>query len=414
MAQFQYQAVDRDGRLISGALEADSVEHASGLLQARGLTAHAITREFPETPSGPDDVSAPKTPAIVRPASSTDSASGQNLEEAVLRSHMAAILERGRPIVPALRAYAAEMPGGWKRRQLQAVCRVLERGDPDEATKALVALPETWIPLLSAATTAPDPGQVLHEFLNESRRTDTLRQQWWLTLAYPIIMLCLATAVTTALALFVIPEFDLIFAEFDLRLPAITMWMLDIYGFLWHWGMLILAALLLLLLVTVLHANRWLPQSAFSWLTNRLRLPFGRRTSIARFSRFTADLLEGGVNMPDALRIAGFTVNRLRIRQAAWRLANDIQLTGGFTPGAYQRPLTASVAGALAADVPPKSRVRLLREISNSHADRTRINLSWASGIIEPVAIFVVGILVGLTVIGLFLPLVMLVEGLSK
>ena len=95
----------------------------------------------------------------------------------MLRAHMATILERGRAIAPALSAYAEEMPAGWQRRQLIGVCRVLERGDPDEAAAALSELPECWIPLLSAATSSSDLGHVLHEFLTESRRTDDLRQK---------------------------------------------------------------------------------------------------------------------------------------------------------------------------------------------------------------------------------------------
>ena len=91
------------------------------------------------------------------------------------------------------------------------------------------------------------------------------------------------------------------------------------------------------------------------------RAPFGRRTAVARFARFMADLLEAGVSVPDALRIAGFTVNQSRMQRAAWRLANDIESTGGFSQAAYQRPLTvdrrlcagdrraAGVAGAPAA-----------------------------------------------------------------
>jgi type IV pilus assembly protein PilC len=335
------------------------------------------------------------------------------MEDVVVKSHMATILDRGRTIVPALRAYSAEMPGGWQRRQLLELCRILERGKPDDAAKSLADRPDAWIPLLSAATSSPDAGQVLHDFLSESRRADALRQQWWLSLAYPVVLLCLATTVMTILAIFIIPEFRVIFEDFDLQLPPLTLAILNIAQFLSAWGILILAALFVLLAIVILNANRLLPTSVSAWLSKRLRLPFGRRTAIARFARFTADLLEAGVGIPDALRIAGFAVNRWRMQQAAWRLANDIESTGGFSRRTYERPLTASVAYALDADLTMESRVRLLREISNAHADRTRINLSWASGIVEPIAIFVVGIVVGLTVIGLFLPLVKLVEGLS-
>jgi type II secretory pathway component PulF len=415
MAQFHYEAIDNNGQLVAGDLEAENVQHASALIQARGLTMHSITRAASEGPRPPGSVSAPlKSSPIEQFTTSTHRPPArENLEETVLRSHMATILGRVRAIVPALRAYAAEMPAGWQRRQLISVCRILERGNSDDAATDLAQLPESWIPLLSAASTSPDHSQVLHDYLSESRRADALRQQWWLTLAYPVVLLGLATTVMTVLAIYIVPAFRAIFDDFDLQLPSITLAVLNSAWFLSRWGIWIIVALVLMFAIVVLKANRLLPAWAFGWLTNHVRLPFGRRTSIARFVRFTADLIESGVGLPDALRIAGFAVNRSRVQQAAWRLAKELESTGRFSQRAYERPLTASFTYALAADIPTESRVRLLREISNSHADRISINLSWASGIVEPIAIFAVGVVVGLTVIGLFLPLVMLVEGLS-
>jgi type IV pilus assembly protein PilC len=175
-----------------------------------------------------------------------------------------------------------------------------------------------------------------------------------------------------------------------------------------------IAALVLMLVVVFLNSSRLLPSSAFGWLSDWFRRPFRRRMAVARFARYLADLLEAGVSTPDALRIAGFTVNQSRMRRAAWKLADDIESTGLVSQQAYRRPLTATVLHALAPEVAPASRVRLLRDISACHAERVRTGLSWTSGIVEPIAICLVGLIVGSVVIALFLPLVKLVEGLSS
>jgi type II secretory pathway component PulF len=415
MPRFRYQALNSEGQIVAGDVDADGVQEAVAQLLEQGLSIQSIGYAAESDRSGPAvDVSAAKDVTTPRKDSTSPRLDGETLERNVLRSHMDIILERGRALAPALRAYSEEMPNGWRRRQLLDVCRVLDRGDAGEAAAALADLPECWIPLLSAATSSGDLGHVLNEFLVESRRTDELRQKWWLTLAYPLILLALATVVMTMLSVFVIPEFQKIFAEFDLLLPELTMWVLGIGHFLSRWGVVILILLAGLFTMLVLHANRWLPESTFSGLGSRFRRPFGRRTAIARFARFMADLLEAGIKLPNALRIAGFTANQSRLQQAAWKLANDIELTGGFTHGAYERPLTASIEYALASDAPLEARVRLLREISNCHAERVRIGLSWATGIIEPLAICVVGFVVGCTVVALYLPLVKLVEGLMR
>jgi type II secretory pathway component PulF len=414
MPSFRYEALNAEGRLVTGGLEAESVQQAFDQLQARGLTVQSIGFVASAGPTPLDNQPTPSHTAVPEMTTAPPRSAGESVEQAVLRSHMTTILDRGRAIMPALRAFAEEMPSGWQRRQLNAVCRVLERGDPAEATAALAELPECWIPLLSAANSSPDPGRVLSEFLTESRRTDDLRQKWWLTLAYPLILIVLVTVVMTALSILVIPQFREIFDEFDLSLPGLTKWMLWVADILSKFGLVLIVLLLALFALLLLNANRLLPSTAFAWLGDRIRPPFGRRTAIARFARFTADLLEAGVGPPDALRIAGFTSDQSRMRQAAWRMANDMESNRGIAQGAYDRPLTASIAYALTSNLRPASRVRLLREISSAHGERVRIGLSWASGIVEPVAICLVGVAVGLTVLGLFLPLVKLVEGLSK
>jgi type II secretory pathway component PulF len=365
------------------------------------------------TPLDTLGASAPRVKSAERAHDVAPGLAGESREQAALRTHVANILDRGRNITPALRAYADELPAGRQRRQLLAVCRVLTRGSESEATSALAALPEYWIPLLSAATSSSDPGHMLSEFLSESQRTDQLRHQWWLALAYPIVLAGLALMVMLGLSVFVIPQFASIFLEFDLELPPLTSWILNIAAWLASWGGLILALLGGMLVVLLLNANRLIPKPIVAWLSDWIRPPFGRRASVARFARFLADLLEADVELPDALRIAGHSIQRARMQRAAWRLANEIERDKGQSSRVFERPLSASVYQAISADMTTAARVHLLREISSAHADRVRIGLSWTSGLIEPAAIVLVGFVIGAIVLGLFLPLVRLVEGLS-
>lgn len=415
MPRFRYQALNSEGQLIAGDVEAEGVQEAVAQLHKQGLSIQSIGYAATgwHQPGPKLDLPASEAAASPRKDSTSERLHEEILERNVLRSHMKTILDRGRALSPALRAYAEEMPNDWRRGQLLEVCRVLDQGDAGDATAALAALPECWIPLLGAATSSGNLGQVLQEYLAEWRRSDELRQKWWLTLAYPLILLALATVVMTGLSMFVTPEFREIFDEFGLSLPELTQLVLGVGQFLSRWGVIILILFAVLLVLLGLYANRLLPGRALAWLGSRFRLPFSRRTAVARFARFLADLLEAGVALPDALRIAGFTANQSRIKQASWKLANEIESTGGFAVSNYERPLTASITHALASDAPSTSRVRLLREISNCHAERVNIGLSWATGIIEPLAICVVGVVVGCTVIALHLPLVKLVEGLS-
>jgi type II secretory pathway component PulF len=399
MATYHYHATDVAGQPVDGDLEAENVQQALAELERRGLSLQSIAVAS-ASPTAPRE-SKPTGPV------------GSRVESEILRSHLATTLERGRTIQPAIRAYAEELPPGRQRRQLKSMCSVLENGDATQAAESLAQSPEFWIPLLSSATASPDPAQVLNTFLAESERTDEIRQQWWLTLAYPIALAGLALAVFVALSVFVIPEFGRIFEDFDLELPGLTQFVLELASWFSSWQGLASVALLMAAAAVLLLLNRWLPAARFGWWSDRLRLPFGRRSAMARFSRFTADLLDAGVSTSDALRIASFSVNHSRLQQSAWRLANELETTGKSTDRIDPLPLSTTVFLAMAGDVSTETRVRLLREISACHAERVRIGMSWASGIVEPLGICFVGCVVGTVVLALFIPLVKLIEGLS-
>jgi type II secretory pathway component PulF len=406
MALFVYHALDDAGRAVAGEIEASDVPQAAAQLQAAGLRVQSIALASSAVVARAEN----ETAASAQPAS-TDHASHN--ESAVLKTHLAAALERSRNIAPALEAYAADLPKSPQRRRLQSACAILRQGDVSAAAAALADLPEFWIPLMGAATASRDPGFVLREFLAESKNADELRHRWWLTLAYPLILLGLAVAIMTALSHYVIPGFRDIFKEFAMTLPALTQFVLAVSRTLATWGFGLLAIIAVLLGLVFASDRRLRPLAGIRWLRDRLWLPFSWRTKIARLARFLADLLEADLPIPDALRIAGFTVEQRNIRRSTWQLAHDLETTGSFSMKAYRRSLTAGIVHALSAELSPAARLRLLRAISDAHAERVSIGLSWMTGIIEPLAIVVVGLVVGCTVLALFLPLVRLVEGLS-
>jgi type II secretory pathway component PulF len=404
MAKFRYQALDSEERLVAGELEAESVQQAIAELEAGGLIVQSIGFATPAARLEQAETMAAASRHA--PRSAVES------ERAVMQAHLARLLTESAAIVPALAAYAEEVPSRRHRRDLQTLIRVLERGDAAEAERAFERLPDYWIPLLSAAAASRDPARVLRGFLEESHQADELRRQWWLTLAYPLAVACLATAVMTVISVMIIPGFHEMFEDFGLQLPGLTKLILKLSDWINEGWLVILLALLLVIATFVAYAKGLFPFTARGWLGDRLRTPFNRATAIARLTRFTADLLEAGLSIPDALRIAASSTNRRQLRQAAWQAAQAIE-SGGAVPEGSASRLTATVLYALHAQMPPASRIRLLKEISQAHAERASARLSWTRGIVEPTAIVVIGAMVGIVVIALFLPLVKLVEGLS-
>ena len=100
--------------------------------------------------------------------------------------------------------------------------------------------------------------------------------------------------------------------------------------------------------------------------------------------------------------------------RASCRLAHDIERNETHASSCRSDPLSQTVTQALRCDMPVAARVRLLRELSHCYAERAQARLSWTQGIVEPVAIGVIGAIVGGVVIALFLPLISLIQVLSS
>jgi type II secretory pathway component PulF len=416
MPHYRYQALNADRQPVAGELAADSLAQVVAQLEAQGLTVQSIVDVSSEpSAAGP----AAMNPGGDNPFASPTAIERAAAEQAALRLHMEQVIERGRDLLPPLRAYAAEMPAGVCRRELEAVLRVLGRGDAAAASTALAALPGYWIPLLSAATSSRDPARVLREFLQESQRAGELSRQWWLALAYPAFLAGIAVLVMAALSFLVIPIFRDIFAGFGLELPWLTLIVITVSDWFTS-GRIVLPALVVVALAVLLVKGRQLlPAGLREWFGDRFGLLWGRSNTLARLAQFTADLLEAELNPAHALRLAGMATNRGAIRRAAWRVASNLEspwLAAAADPAALRRSrrvLSATVLHALQSPLSTTARVRLLREVSGCHADRARIRLSWTRGFLEPVAICAIGLIVGVTVLALFMPLFTLIHGLS-
>jgi type IV pilus assembly protein PilC len=403
MPTFYYQALDANERTVGGELEAESLAQALATLEAQGLKTQAIG-------------AGPLPPAIGAKLSADFPADAQRRSEdqrAMLQRHLASVMERAQELLPALQAYLQEMPNGRRRRELAAALEVIERGNPVQAVDALGALPGYWIPLLGAATASRDPGRILREFMKESEQASELARQWWKTLAYPAMLGALAFTVLTVLSIVVIPLFWEIFRDFELSLPPLTMVVLSIAQWIASGKILIALAALAALVWLLRLATCLLPRSTRDWWGDRLALPARRTTAVARFSQFAADLLEAELETPHAIRLAGAATGNGPFQRAADRMATDLERRGIFVEPGGRRILTWAVVHALTQRAPRASRIKLLREISAAHGEQASRRMSWTHGVIEPLAILVIGLVVGVVVLALFLPLFGLLRGLS-
>src|SRR5688500_5105796 len=128
-------------------------------------------------------------------------------------------------------------------------------------------------------------------------------------MTYPIIVICIAFAITTFLIVRVVPVFGEIFADFGAKLPAPTQFLLDLSDFVrgnWYWLVAIFAGVFFAIKAFVkTERGRQL------WDTYKRKLPIVgplvHKIGRARFARTFAQLIRSGVPILEVMAIVGDT-----------------------------------------------------------------------------------------------------------
>lgn len=393
MATFRYTALDSSGQPVSGMTESANVREAVHALEGQGFAIRSIEEVEPSSPIAQQ--SAP-------------------VEASALRGPFEKLFAHRVPLIGGLGAFREELPSTAMRWELEQVIGLLEQGDVQQALQSFDSLAGHWTPLLSAAAIHTDSDEVLAEYL---RRTDDFHQDWrrrWIQLAYPLLLILLAIVVMVTMSLMVIPTFREIFREFDLELPSATRIVLAIAAAIESGWLIYLTLALIVFGFVGWMGFRYLP-AKWREQISRWTLGRGRRLMlVGQLEGRVADLLEAGLTPPQALRAAATSVHHPALAAQARRLADCLGASDGAFAQSGRRLLTHTFTQAMEQELADRSRIHLLRELGNAHADRVTNRLIWKQGVLfGPLAIVVVGLIVGFTVLALFLPLVRLVEGLT-
>ena len=331
-----------------------------------------------------------------------------------LAERVALVTASGLPLAPGLRAAAAESGLSRVGTALAWMADQVEQGrsldDVLEASSSM--LPSHVSGLLRAASRTGDLGPALVELTDHQRLNRELGWRVFRGLAYPLVVICLAAVVFCLVMELTVGNFETMFLEFEMQLPAMTLLLIW-----WHhhgWALL-LAVLAGALAVAALVR---FSGSRAGWRRVGKALPlFGplwRWSGLAEWSGLLSVLIRHQVPLSEALQLAAAGVRDADLGWLSLRLAEGAQ---------QGQPLSQLVA-----ETPriPASLVPLLRwgEQGGVLADALAagramfesrvVARAWLlQSILPPILCAAIGVAFMFLVISLFLPLVSLVQALS-
>ena len=284
--------------------------------------------------------------------------------------------------------------------------------DGSTLSAALAKFPQhfddLYVNLVAAGEQAGALETLLAKIAAYREKTQSIRYKIRKALFYPAAVTVVALLVTVILLVFVIPQFESLFAGFGAELPALTLMVIGASEFVrssgWALGFLVAAGV-----AAFVHAARRLP-AVRRWLeraTLRIAVigPIVHMAATARFARTLAITFAAGTPLVQALEpVAKATGNIvyegavMNIRDevaTGQRLQQAMTMAGVFPTIAIRMIGVGEESGALD---------DMAERVADFYEERLDNAVDSLSSLLEPLIMAVLGIIVGGLVVAMYLP----------
>ncbi|MEY4939395.1 MAG: hypothetical protein RIQ93_1130 [Verrucomicrobiota bacterium] len=424
MPQFAYKAMQPDGALTEGFLDASNRQEAMRQVEGRGLRPVKLAESGAATPKKSVSRAPEKNSAgAMGSAAEAPAAEGSpaisfggkaRITPRMLENFtrlLSSLLAAGVPFSRALVILHRESAEPVAKAKWKEIHDLVIDGM--SLSKAMERSPETfprvYVAMVEAGETGGFLDVVLAQIADFQAREKELKSKVMTALMYPVILLILAMGVLIFLLVFFIPRFQTIFAGFNAELPLITQLIVKASEIVRGYGLFLGAGAI----VGFFMIRTWLnsPKGRRAWEGLLLKItligPLVAQFAMARFCRMLGTLLQAGVPLISALNVARRSIGNQvlidavsdsidRVKEGK-PLGKSLAQNRSLFPGAIVEMISV-------AEESGKLDVELMRIATVTEGDLDR-QLKSTVALAEPVMLFVIAALIGTIFIGMVIPI---------
>ncbi len=404
MITFSYQARDMSGKIVSGIQDALNEDNAVTSLMSRGLMVLSLQQKAAATKSRKKTWSVKETDLVL------------------FTRQLSTMIEAGISLVQALTALYDQCDPKRQKSLRHIISDVTTRVQGGETFHESIAKhPRVFDRLFVSMVKAGEHGGLLAEildrlagFLEASAR---LRKKIKSAMTYPVIVICIAMAITTFLIVKVVPIFGEIFQDFGSKLPAPTQFLIDVSDFMrgeWYF--------LLGGIVGIFFGVRTFLRSTRGkqlWDRWKLKLPvFGpliHKICMSRFARTFAQLIRSGVPILEVLDIVGGASGNHVVETSIKGVSDDVEKGDNLSVALSKKAIFPPMMLRMVAAGEATGKIdTMLEKMADFWDEEIEAMLDALTSLIEPMLIVFLGVIVGGIVIAMFLPIFKLNEVVSQ
>ncbi len=412
MASFKYEAMDTTGTEVKDSIDAATEEEAQQKIRPMGYFVTKITQVAAKK-GGKDKKKGGKK----KRGFTIGGVSGKAL--CTFTRQFSTLQDAGLPILRSLRILEGQMKAGVLKYAIADVIEDVESGST--LSEAFGKHPKCFDRLYVNMVKAGEAGGALEVILQRladfKEKAQTLKRKITGAMIYPSVVIFVAVSILTFIMIFIIPKFEKIFKDFGMKLPALTLYLMSTSRWVSvYWYVLPLIPLTFWLLLKVLRMSRtggYVLDRMYLWIPVVGGLI--EKTAIAQSTRTLGTLVSSGVPILEGLAIVKATCTNQVFERLYQRVYESIREGDTIVQPLRESKLVDDmVVNMIDVGEETGDLDTMLNKVADIYEEEVNILVESLLSLLEPIMIVFLGGVIGGIVIALFMPLIGMLEGLSK
>lgn len=423
---FAYKARTRDGKTISGTIEAPNKEALISSLTKQGAKP-VLIRETTAKANGPGGKG---LGGIFKPKV-------KSRELVVFTRQLSTMVSAGVPLTRALATLGEQAESPYFKSIVASISKDIEAGTSmaDAFQKHPDVFSDVYISMVRAGEAGGILDNILKRLATQTEKDATIRKKIKGAMTYPVVILTITILAFFGLMIFVIPKIGKILTDLggpDAKLPIYTQALLGFSNFCLSNSILGLIGLhsvklpniVFILIALGVGGYQFMkyirtPKGKLWFHTALLKLPIIKtilvKVAVSRFARTFASLASAGVGVLDALEVTGGAIGnkviQAELEAAAQEVKNGKPLSESLSKSKHFPPIVFQM---LAVGEETGQIDTILVKVADFYDEEVDTVIDSLSSIIEPLMIIVLGSLVGLIAASVMGPIASLSQNVGN
>jgi type IV pilus assembly protein PilC len=398
MPIYTYKAINESGVTVTGTIEADSADNATGTLVGRGLIPSKVTDRKTSNPLIRLSVFMERFRKV------------RALDLILFTKQFRTMIRAGVPMLTLLQTLETQTSDPRLRKIIVSMTQDVSEGS--SLYDAFRRHPRIFSPLYCSMVRAGEASGALPEVLERliyiMEHEHKMRTDIRSALQYPIIVLSFLVLAFFVLLTYVIPKFSVIFTRAGLELPLLTRICISMYNFLVNYWAFILAAVAIVLIFLAYYIRS--PKGRLNLDTLLLRLPLVgpmfSKAAMSRFASIFSILQSSGVAVLESMQILSGTINNEAIAREFRKITERLEEGRGISvPLRQSKYFTPIVINMVAIGEESGNLEEMLNDISNHYDDELSYAMKRLSDAIGPIMTIGLAAVVGFFALAIYMPM---------